>query len=183
MAEHTRHFASALKEFVMRYYPAAIAIALLAGVSASVGYGATADVDPRVARLIAQGRDALAAGNTQEATDAFEAALVIAPGHGATYLDLARAARQDGLQGKAIHYYREALVRDPRNFAAISGEGEAMVEKGAIEKARRNLAQLETLCGDSCVETRALASKIATGPKVPVLTADAVTPDPVVTQN
>ena len=47
---------------------------------------------------------------------------------------VAEAARADSLQGKAIRYYREALTREPRNLAAIAGEGEALVEKGAIEK-------------------------------------------------
>ena len=98
-------------------------------------------------------------------------------------LDLAEAARRSGLQGKAIRYYREALDRDPNNLAAISGEGEALLEKGAIEKARRNLAQLESMCGDDCEETRQLAAALQRGLQATVLTAEAVTPDPVVTQN
>ena len=88
-----------------------------------------------------------------------------------------------GLQGKAIHYYREALERDPNNFAAISGEGEALLEKGAVDKARRNLAQLESMCGDQCTETRELAAAIERRPNAAVLTAEAVTPSTVVTQN
>ena len=83
-----------------------------------------------------------------------------------------------------LGYYREALIRDPGNYAAIAGEGAAMVEKGAVERARRNLAQLESLCGGSCPETRALATAIAQGPRSSkVLTAEAVMPDAVVTQN
>ncbi len=165
----------------MRYFPAAAALSLLAAVTASGGLGAEREPDPRAAALIAQGRASLAGGNVQAAIDSFEAALVVDPAHTAVYLDLAEAARQDGLQGKAIHYYREALERDPRNFAAISGEGEALVEKGAVEKARRNLAQLESLCGAACNETRELAAALQSGP--PVLTAEVVVPDPVVTQN
>ena len=47
-----------------------------------------------------------------------------------------------------------------------------------------NLAQLESLCGSSCPETRTLATAIAQGPKnSKVLTAEAVMPDAVVTQN
>ena len=58
-----------------------------------------------------------------------------------------------------------------------------MVEKGAVEKARRNLAQLESLCGSSCEETQALAGKIAKGAPAPVLTAEAIAPEPTVTKN
>ena len=167
----------------MRYYPVAIALSLFCALSASVGSGAAPATSPAAEELRQQGQAALNAGKTQAAIDAFEAALAIDPGFEPLYLDLARAARQEGLQGKAIHYYREMLERDPKNFAAIAGEGEAMAEKGAVEKARRNLAQLESLCGDRCDETKALAAAIAGGGKNPVQTAEAVTPDAKVTQN
>jgi len=173
----------ALKEFVMRYYPAAIALSLFCAVSASVGNGATVAPPDAAVELREQGQKSLAAGETQAAIDAFEAALAIDPAYKTLYLDLAQAARSEGLRGKAIHYYREMLDRDPNNFAAISGEGEAMVEIGAMEKARRNLAQLQSLCGDSCEETRALAAALANAPGDQVLTAEAVTPKATVTKN
>lgn len=167
----------------MRYTPAALALSLLAAVTASVSYGATREPNPRAAALVAEGRSELASGQIQAAIDSFEAALTIDPAHTAVYLDLAEAARQQGLQGKAIHYYREALEREPDNFAAISGEGEALLEKGAVEKARRNLAQLESMCGDDCNETRQLAAALARGPEASVLTAEVIVPSTVVTQN
>ena len=55
--------------------------------------------------------------------------------------------------------------------------------KGAVDKARRNLAQLESLCGGECTETRQLAAALERGPQQRVLTAEAVTPSTVVTQN
>ena len=183
MAERRQFNRSALKEFAMRYTPAAVALSLLAAVTASVGYGASREPDPRAAALIAEGRSELAQGQVQAAIDSFEAALAIDPAHTPIYLDLAEAARQEGLQGKAIGYYRAALERDPNNLAAISGEGEALLEKGAIEKARRNLAQLQSICGASCSEAEQLAAAIQRGPQAPVLTAEAVTPSTVVTQN
>ena len=115
--------------------------------------------------LIAQGRAALAAGKPQDAIDAYEAALAVDPAYTPIFNELADAARIEGLQGKAIRYYRETLARDPGNLAAISGEGSAMVEKGALEKAKRNLAQLESLCGETCPETMALQTTIARGAK------------------
>lgn len=165
----------------MRYYPAALALTLFCAVSASVGNGAVTAPSPRALALQEQGRAALAAGQVQSAIDAFESALAIDPAYTALYLDLAHAARKDGMQGKAIHYYRLVLTRDPNNYAAISGEGEALAEKGALEKARRNLAQLKSLCGDGCTETRALSDKLTATPAVPVLTAEAAAPDASVT--
>ncbi len=167
----------------MRYYPAALALSLFVAVTASSGFGATGEPDPRAARLIEEGRAALDTGDTQAAVDAFEAALAVDPGYTPTYLELARAARKEGLQGKAIHYYREALKQDPANFSALSGEGAALVEKGAIEKARRNLTKLQSLCGENCSETRTLATSIETGPAQAVVTAEAVKPEVVITQN
>jgi tetratricopeptide (TPR) repeat protein len=155
----------ALKELLMRFAPAAAALSLCLAMTASMSSaGDVAVADPRAAALIAQGQTALAAGETQGAIDAFEAALAVDPAYTPIFIDLAEAARQSGLQGKAIRYYREALERDPDNFAAIAGEGAALVEKGAIEKAKRNLAKLQSLCGVSCPETVALQSSIARGP-------------------
>ncbi|NVE93885.1 tetratricopeptide repeat protein [Altererythrobacter lutimaris] len=147
----------------MRFAPAAVALSLVLAVSASVTSADDRQAAPRAATLIAQGDAALKAGDAQAAIDAFEAALAVDPGHTPIFLKLAEAARLDGLQGKAIRYYREALDRDPDNFAAISGEGLALVEKGALEKAKRNLTRLESLCGASCPETRDLKLSIATG--------------------
>ncbi len=167
----------------MRYYPAALALSLLAAVTASVGQAGDYQADPRAAALVSEGRSMLDMGKSADAIDAFEAALAIDPGYSDIYLDLAEAARLEGLQGKAIHYYRAAQEREPSNLAAISGEGEALVEKGALEKAKRNLTKLETMCGDTCAETQALAEALQNVPPPKILTAEAVTPDSVVTQN
>ena len=167
----------------MRFAPASLALSLVLAVTASVGIGAEPQANPRAAMLIAEGRAALESGQPQAAIDSFEAALTIDPGYTPIFLELAEAARREGLQGKALRYYREALAREPGNLAAISGAGAALVEKGAVDKARRNLSQLETICGNDCPETRRLAAAIARGPQPQVLTAEAIMPDAVVTQN
>ena len=164
----------------MRYAPAAVALSLVAAITASAGMSAERQPDPRAAALVSEGKSELAAGQADAATDSLEAALAIDPGYTAVYLALGDVARSQGLQGKAIRYYREALVRDPKNLAAISGEGKAMVEKGAIEKAKRNLAELKSMCGNNCSEAQQLAAAIQNHP---VLTADATVPPPGVTQN
>ena len=155
----------------MRFAPAAAALSLFLATSASVISAGEREPDPRAGSLIEQGQAALAMGDTQGAIDAYEAALVVDPGYTPIFLELAEVARVEGLQGKAIKYYREALARDPGNFAAISGEGVALVEKGALEKAKRNLARLQSLCGDACPETLSLSERIETGPP-PMLAAD-----------
>ena len=168
----------------MRYTPVALALSLLAAVTASVSYSAPPErLDPRASALLTQGRAALAAGRIDPAIDAFEAALVIQPGSVPVLLNLAEATRRHGMQGKALHYYREALEADPQNLLAISGEGAALAEKGAVEKARRNLARLKGMCGDNCDATKQLAAAIAKGPALRVVSAEAVPPAPVVSEN
>ncbi len=167
----------------MRFAAPAIALSLVLGLSASIGAAAEREPDPRALALMEQGRAALSAGQAQEAIDAYEAALTLDPGHTPIYLELAEAARREGLQGKAIGFYQVALERDPENLAAISGEGAALVEKGAVEKARKNLARLESLCGNSCAETQQLSAVIARGPQPRVITAEAIMPDAQVSQS
>lgn len=173
-----------LVEILMRFTPAALALSLVFALSSSYLYSAPqVPLDPRAAALQAQGRAALSGGNVQEAVDAFEAALAIQPGSVPLTLDLAEATRQQGMQGKALHYYRVALVRDPQNIDAISGEGVALVEKGATEKARRNLARLQGLCGQECAQTQALIAALTRGPSTRVVTAESVKPSPTVSEN
>ena len=174
---------STVMELLMRYYPAALALSLLAAVTASVAVASPAPLDPRASALLTQGRAELTAGHVETAIDAFEAALAIQPGQPAIYIDLANATRQQGMQGKALHYYRLALALDPQNQTAIAGEGVALAEKGAVEKARRNLARLEQLCGATCVPSQEVAAAIARGPAPQVVTAAQVQGQPVVTPN
>ena len=82
----------------------------------------------------------------------------------ATHMDQLRKGRSD------------VLERDPQDLAAIAGEGEALAEKGAMEKAQRNLAQLENLCGKDCAESRELAAAIARGAIPQMVSADALKP-------
>lgn len=168
----------------MRYTPAALALSMLVAVTASVSFSAPPrPLDSRAAALLAQGHAELQAGHIDAAIGDYESALTVQPGSVPVLLDLAEATRRQGMQGKALHYYREALKTEPGNVMAISGEGAALAEKGAIEKARRNLAQLEGLCGSNCEATRELSAAIAKGPAPRVVSAEAVKPAPVVTEN
>jgi tetratricopeptide (TPR) repeat protein len=172
------------KDILMRYTPAAIALSFVAAISSSAIFSEPAKaLDPRAANLLAEGQAAIGAGNVNGAIDAYEAALTVEPGNVTVLLALADATRKQGLQGKALHYYRVALVSDPRNLAALAGEGMALAEKGATDKASRNLARLQTLCGKDCSETEKLAAVIARTPATRVMTAEATAPKPVVSEN
>lgn len=169
----------------MRYSPAAVALALLASVTASTGHSAPpVPLDPRAAVLVSEGRQAMLAGQVNNAVDNFESALTIQPGHVTIYLNLGEATRKQGMHGKALHYYREVLKLDPDNQQAIAGEGEALVEKGAVEKARRNLARLEQICGTmGCAAVSQLSAAIARGPAPQIVTAEQIEAKPVVSAN
>lgn len=168
----------------MRYFAPMLSLSLVLAVTGSMGEAHdNTPLDPRAQQLLALGREALAAGNVEAATDAFESALAVDPGHAGTFVALGDAARKAGMPGKAIHYYRVALETDPNDFAAIAGEGAAMAEKGAIDKARGELARLEGLCGKACPETRTLANAIAKGPTPKVIAAETVKPKPVAQAN
>lgn len=168
----------------MRFAPAALALSLAVAVTSSMSLSApTEDLGPRADALIAQGRAAQAAGRINDAVDAYEAALVLHPANIDVLLNLAAATRIQGMQGKALHYYREALETDPRNLTAIAGEGAALAEKGALQKARLNLSRLENLCGTNCDETRKLAAVIAEAPAPRMVRAETVKPEPVVSEN
>ena len=172
------------KDYLMRFTPAALALSLLAGVTSSIAWSdAGEELGPRAAQLVAAGDALLVKGDVNGAIDAYEAALVSQPGSPSVLVSLAEATRKQGMQGKALHYYRSALVSDPRNVAAISGEGAALAEKGALAKAKRNLAQLESLCGTDCDATRKLAALLDGQPTRLVVQAETIKPQPVITEN
>lgn len=126
-------------------------------------------IDPKSVVLVQQGRAAQAAGNLDGATDALESALAVDPRNREAFVALAEIARARDLPGKAIRYYHDALNLEPNDVSALRGQGEAMVQKGAVEKAKENLAKIRTLCGSgACNDGTLLAAAIAKGPPVTV---------------
>lgn len=142
---------------------AAAALALLS-VSTSINAQRADDqIDARSVALLDKGKAARAAGDLDTANGLIESALAVDPRNRPAYLVLAEIARAQGLPGKAIRFYREALTLEPNDQAALRGQGEAMVQKGAVERAKENLARLKTLCG-TCADATQLAAAIAKGP-------------------
>jgi len=126
-------------------------------------------IDARSMQLLAQGRAARAAGNLDGATDLLETAVAVDPRNRAAFVTLGDVAEARGLPGKAIRLYREALLLEPTDTAALRGQGEALVTKGAVLRARDNLAKIRTLCKATCSDATQLAAAIAKGP--PITTA------------
>ncbi len=68
---------------------------------------------------------------------------------------------------------------EPNDVTALTAQGEAMVAKGAVQRAKENLAKLRTLCGKAeCRDANALAAVIAKGPPIATASADTVAPKP-----
>lgn len=157
----------------MRFTPASIALAVVLTTVSSVGLTQRPDaqISPLSIEWQQAGAAARKAGNYQAATDALESALTVDPRNRGAYIELAQVARAQGLQGKAIRLYREALLLDPTDVNALVGQGEAMVEKGAIAKARETLAQAKSVCKTDCAAVGKLAAVIEKGPPATVLSA------------
>ena len=128
-------------EYLMRLTPIVLSLAIAGATLASAGMGQRPDdqIDPRSTALVEQGRQHAAAGRHNEAIDHFETALAVDPRNRAAYVALARVAQAQRLPGKAIGYYADALRIEPNDQAALAGQGEAYVQRGAVERAALRL--------------------------------------------
>jgi Tfp pilus assembly protein PilF len=165
-----------MMEYLMRFSPIAVALSLsLATVSSAVlGQKADDQINPRSIALVQQGEAALAAGKLDDATDLMEAALVVDPRNRSAFSGLGKIARDRSLPGKAIHFYRQALSLNPDDLAALEGQGEAYVQRGAVERAKTNLERIKSLCHVTCAPATNLAATIAKGPPVETVAAPMV---------
>ena len=160
----------------MRLMPVALAAVIVAGTMASAGHSQRPDdqIDARSATLSRDAQAALAAGRHNDATDLYETALVLDPRNREAYSGLARVAQAQRLPGKAIRLYQDALTIEPNDLNALAGQGEAYVQRGAVDRARRNLTRVQQLCGRPCPQATQLAAVIQRGP--PVATAEGAQP-------
>ena len=157
----------------MRLTPIALSVALAAATMASTGFGQRPDdqIDPRSAALVDQAAQLSGAGQVNQAVDLLETALAVDPRNRSAYIALGRVAQTQRLPGKAIRLYSQALRLEPNDVNALGGQGEAYVQRGAVERARANLARVRTLCGQACPQATQLASAIDRGPPADVLAA------------
>lgn len=171
-------------EFIMRHYPLGIALSLALACVASVAQGQLPDnqINPRSTALVEQGRQMLARADYIGAANQFETALAVDPRNRGALIALAEVARAQELPGKAVRLYREALQMDPNDLAALEGQGEALVQRGAVTKAQANLARIKTLCKTECAPATRLTAAIAKGPPPAVVAQSEATTVPTPTE-
>jgi Flp pilus assembly protein TadD len=152
----------------MRLSPIVLALGLAASSAAVPVLGQAPDdqINPRSTALLKQGETALAAGRFNDAEDAFETSLAVDPRNRKAFIDLGRTAQRQKLFGQAIRFYNKALALEPNDLDALSAQGTAMVELGALSPARNNLAKLQKICASGCAQATTLAAAIARGPSV-----------------
>ena len=117
-------------------------------------------------KLARQGDAALAAKQPAAAIDAYETALAVDPKNAAAYVGIARAYQAQGLPGKAVKYYRDALMLEPNDLGALEGQGMMLVQRGATARANLNLQRIKTLCKADCSAATRLETAMA-APAVP----------------
>jgi Tfp pilus assembly protein PilF len=167
-------------EFLMRLTPIAVCLAITLATFAGAGNGQKPDdqIDARSASLARQAESLSAAARYVEATDLYETALAVDPRNRQAFIGLARAAQGMKLPGKAIKFYLKALQLEPNDLVALEGQGEALVQRGAVERAKLNLERIRKICGSACPQANQLAAVIAKGPPPEVMTAQAPTSAP-----
>jgi tetratricopeptide (TPR) repeat protein len=123
-------------------------------------------ISPRSVALLKEGEAHLAAGRFVQADEALETALALDPRNRAAYIALAKVAQREKLYGQAIRFTKKALGLEPNDRDAIAVQGEAMVEMGAVARAKENLAKLQKLCPSGCTQLAELSAAISRGPTV-----------------
>jgi tetratricopeptide (TPR) repeat protein len=168
-------------EKIMRFVAPAVALSLALATVSSVSFGkriADDQINPLSMSLTKAAITDAAAGRLEQANDSLETALAVDPRNRAAYVELASVARKQGLPGKAIRLYREALLIEPDDIIALAGQGEALVQKGAVTRAKENLARIQKICMNACPEQTRLASAIEKGSTQAIVSAQAVAPTP-----
>jgi Flp pilus assembly protein TadD len=145
------------------------AAALMVG-SPVVGQRPDDQILPRSVELQQQARAQMSAGKLMEAADLLETALAVDPRNRSAFVDLARIATRQSLFGRAIRLTNEALQLEPNDLNALTVQGEAMVELGAIPRARENLVKIQKLCVQACPQVAELSAAISRGPTVAAAT-------------
>jgi len=161
----------------MRLTPLVLCLGLAASTVpvAVIGQRPDDQIAPQSVALLKQGETLLSQGKLIEADDTLETALAVDPKNRAAFNVMAQVAIKQQLYGQAIRLTNRALALEPTDRDALAVQGEAMVELGALPRAKENLAKLQKLCGTSgCPQIAVLSTAIARGPAL----AAAKTPAP-----
>jgi len=118
-------------------------------------------VNATSARLMQQANDLLSQNRAGEAADLYEAALVADPHNSNAFVGLGRAYERLGQTGRAISYYRKALIISPNDVTALEASGMALIAKGSLSKAQDTLDRLRRVCSKGCVQAERLANALS----------------------
>ncbi|MDQ3143439.1 MAG: hypothetical protein M3Q57_00985 [Pseudomonadota bacterium] len=159
----------------MRFSPLVLMLGLATSTIAVSVHGQRPDdqLAPQSVEMLKKGQAALAAGNLIAADDALETALIVDPRNRAAFVTMARVAIKQRLFGQAIRLTNKALALEPNDRDAIAVQGEAMVELGAVPRAKQNLAKLQKLCTTGCPQLTVLGATIARGPAMAAVSTPA----------
>jgi Tfp pilus assembly protein PilF len=157
---------------MMRFSPLVLMLGLATSTLAIPAAGQRPDsqIVPRSVEFQRRGEAALAAGNLVAADDALETALVLDPRNRDAFKVMARVAIKQRLFGQAIRLTNKALALEPTDRDALAIQGEAMVEAGAVPRARETLAKLQKMCAGPCPQAVSLSAAIARGPAMAEVT-------------
>ena len=152
----------------MRLSPLVLVFGLAASSMAVPGVSQRPDdqLSPKSVALLKQGEASAAAGKYDAADDAFETALAVDPRNRAVFVAMARVASKQKLYGQAIRLTNKALLLEPTDRSALNVQGQAMVEIGALSRAKDVLTKLQTACAGACPEAATLSAAIARGPSL-----------------
>ncbi|MFM6853824.1 MAG: tetratricopeptide repeat protein [Sphingopyxis sp.] len=168
----------------MRFTPAALATAIILGTVSSASIGApprVSAISPLSLAMQAQADRLRGEGQLNDAIGYYETALAADPRNVDAYIGLGQIARAQHLPGKAVRLYRTALNLAPNNLAVLADQGEALVERGAVARARQNLARLQILCGQGeCPAAARLTQALNGAGERTALRPEEVLPRPVV---
>ena len=150
----------------MRFSPLVLMLGLATSTLALPASGQRPDnqIAARSIEFAKRGEAALAAGNYAAADDALETALALDPRNRAAFTTMAKVAIKQKLFGQAIRLTGKALLLEPTDRDALGLQGEAMVDAGAVPRAKDTLAKLQKLCAGPCPQAVALGAAIARGP-------------------
>ena len=151
----------------MRLTPLVLCLGIAASTLSVAVTGQRPDdqIVPKSVEMLKQGDTLLMQGKLIEADDALETALILDPKNRAAFVSMARVSIKQKLYGQAIKLTNKALSLEPTDRDALAVQGEAMVELGAVARAKENLTKLQKLCGTSgCPQVALLSTAIARGP-------------------
>ncbi len=165
----------------MRFTPAALALSIALAVTSSASFSQQPEraINPQSIALTTAAESAQRTGDLNEAADLFEAALAVDPANRNAFIGLAEVARARIFPAEAIRLYREALELNPIQ-GGIGRARRSPCPARSHRKGALNLARLENVCGTGCAEISELNAALEKGPPARVVSAEAITPEPVV---